>query len=170
MRSKDSHGSLVSVCARRLRDIRHTLPQDARGPFFNDEFGTTFGNIYALTGEGFDYAIMKDYADRLQLALQRGGRTWARWSWSACRTKKIWVEHCQHQAGVPGHSAGDGAAGPAVAECGGRRGFFLKHPAAACACGYPVNSPAWKIFATSPFRWKTRTLRLGDNRQRLSGL
>src|SRR5690606_40868446 len=38
---------------------------------FNDEFGDTFGNIYALSGEGFDYAVLKDYADRVQLELQR---------------------------------------------------------------------------------------------------
>ena len=56
---------------KKVGDIKHTLPPDAQGPFFNDEFGTTFGNIYALTGPGFDYALMKDYAERLQLALQR---------------------------------------------------------------------------------------------------
>lgn len=56
---------------KKVGDIRHTLPQGIQGPFFNDEFGTTFGNIYALTGEGFDYAVLKDYADRIQLQLQR---------------------------------------------------------------------------------------------------
>ena len=70
MRSTDIDDLWYQV-RKKVGDIRHTLPQDVRGPFFNDEFGTTFGNIYALTGKGFDYAIMKDYADRLQLALQR---------------------------------------------------------------------------------------------------
>ncbi|WP_193161570.1 efflux RND transporter permease subunit [Microbulbifer hainanensis] len=56
---------------KKVGDIRHTLPPDIQGPLFNDEFGTTFGNIYALTGSGFDYALKKDYAERLQLALQR---------------------------------------------------------------------------------------------------
>ena len=46
---------------KKISDIQHTLPQGVQGPFFNDEFGTTFGNIYALTGEGFDYAVLKDY-------------------------------------------------------------------------------------------------------------
>jgi multidrug efflux pump len=36
---------------KKISDIRYTLPQGIQGPFFNDEFGTTFGNIYALTGE-----------------------------------------------------------------------------------------------------------------------
>ncbi|KJZ37991.1 MULTISPECIES: efflux RND transporter permease subunit [Pseudomonas] len=56
---------------KKISDIRHTLPPGIQGPFFNDEFGTTFGNIYALTGDGFDYAVLKDYADRIQIQLQR---------------------------------------------------------------------------------------------------
>ena len=56
---------------KKISDIEYSLPQGTVGPFFNDEFGTTYGNIYTLTGEGFDYATLKDYADRLQLQLQR---------------------------------------------------------------------------------------------------
>lgn len=56
---------------KKVNDIRHELPSDVQGPFFNDEFGDTFGNIYVLTGKGFDYAVLKEYADRLQLQLQR---------------------------------------------------------------------------------------------------
>lgn len=56
---------------KKVGDIRHTLPPGAQGPFFNDEFGDTFGNIYALTGDGFSYALLKDYAERLKLELLR---------------------------------------------------------------------------------------------------
>lgn len=56
---------------KKVGDIRGTLPQGVQGPFFNDEFGDTFGNLYALTGEGFDYAVLKDYAERIELELQR---------------------------------------------------------------------------------------------------
>ena len=56
---------------KKVSDMRHTLPEGVQGPFFNDEFGTTYGNIYALTGDDFDYAAKKDYAERVQLALQR---------------------------------------------------------------------------------------------------
>ncbi len=48
---------------KKLGDIQHTLPQGVRGPFFNDEFGDTFGNLYALTGDGFTYAELRDFAD-----------------------------------------------------------------------------------------------------------
>jgi multidrug efflux pump len=46
-----------------MGDIRHTLPQGTQGPFFNDEFGDTFGNLYAITGDGFDYADLRRFAD-----------------------------------------------------------------------------------------------------------
>jgi len=70
MRSTDMENLWYQI-RKKVNDIRHTLPQGVQGPFFNDEFGTTFGNIYALTGQGFDYAVLKDYADRVQLQLQR---------------------------------------------------------------------------------------------------
>lgn len=69
LRSKDI-GPLWYQVRKKIGDIRPTLPSDVVGPFFNDEFGDTFGNIYALTGEGFDYAVLKDYAERVQLSLQ----------------------------------------------------------------------------------------------------
>ncbi|MEO7404699.1 MAG: efflux RND transporter permease subunit [Burkholderiales bacterium] len=52
-------------------DMRDSLPAGVRGPFFNDEFGETYGNIYALTGQGFTYAQMKLYADRVRAELLR---------------------------------------------------------------------------------------------------
>ncbi|MFT5532070.1 MAG: multidrug efflux pump [Candidatus Paceibacteria bacterium] len=48
---------------KKIGDIRATLPAGVNGPFFNDEFGDTYGSIVALSGEGFTYAEVKDYAD-----------------------------------------------------------------------------------------------------------
>jgi len=56
---------------KKVGDIRNTLPQGIQGPFFNDEFGDTFGNIYALTGDGFTYAQLKETADRIRNQLLR---------------------------------------------------------------------------------------------------
>ena len=56
---------------KKIGDIRHTLPPGVQGPFFNDEFGDTFGNIYALTGDGYDDAQLRDYAERIKLELLR---------------------------------------------------------------------------------------------------
>ncbi|MEN3277680.1 MAG: multidrug efflux pump [Massilia sp.] len=48
---------------KKIGDIQGTLPAGVIGPFFNDEFGDTYGSIFALSGDGFTYAEMKDYAD-----------------------------------------------------------------------------------------------------------
>ena len=56
---------------KRIGDMRHTLPTGAQGPFFNDEFGDTFGNIFALTGQGFSHADKKIYIDRIRRELLR---------------------------------------------------------------------------------------------------
>ncbi|MEO7934789.1 MAG: efflux RND transporter permease subunit [Dokdonella sp.] len=56
---------------KKVSDVRSNLPADIRGPFFNDEFGDTYGNIYALTGEGFDDGDLRDYAERVKLELLR---------------------------------------------------------------------------------------------------
>ena len=68
-------GSLVPDIFYQVRkkvgDIRHTLPTGIQGPFFNDEYGDVFGNIYALTAEGLDYPQLKDIAERIRDQLLR---------------------------------------------------------------------------------------------------
>ena len=76
---------------KKVADIRHTLPPEIQGPFFNDEFGTTFGNIYALTGAGFDYAVLKDFADRIQIQLQRV-KDVGKVELVGLQDEKIWIE------------------------------------------------------------------------------
>ena len=76
---------------KKVADIRHTLPPEIQGPFFNDEFGTTFGNIYALTGKGFDYAVLKDYADRIQIHLQRV-KDVGKVELIGLQDEKVWIE------------------------------------------------------------------------------
>ena len=76
---------------KKVGDIRQTLPEGTVGPFFNDEFGDTFGNIYALTGKGFDYAVLKDYADRIQLSLQRVPDV-GKVDLVGLQDQKVWIE------------------------------------------------------------------------------
>ncbi|AJE14678.1 MULTISPECIES: efflux RND transporter permease subunit [Stutzerimonas] len=90
MRSKDIPELWYQI-RKKIGDIRHTLPPGVIGPFFNDEFGTTFGNIYALTGPGFDYAVLKDYADRIQLQLQRVANV-GKVELIGLQDEKIWIE------------------------------------------------------------------------------
>jgi multidrug efflux pump len=90
MRSKDIPDLWYQI-RKKIGDIQHTFPPGVQGPFFNDEFGTTFGNIYALTGDGFDYAILKDYADRIQLQLQRV-KSVGKVELIGLQDEKIWIE------------------------------------------------------------------------------
>ena len=76
---------------KKVGDIKHQLPSGVQGPFFNDEFGDTFGNIYVLTGKDFDYAVLKEYADRLQLQLQRV-KDVGKVDLVGLQDQKIWIE------------------------------------------------------------------------------
>ncbi len=55
---------------KKLDDIRHTLPAGVQGPYPNDEFGDVQINIFALTGDGFDLAALRRYADQIALDLK----------------------------------------------------------------------------------------------------
>lgn len=46
-----------------LTDIQNTLPQGVYGPYFNDQFGDVFGNIYAFTADGLSMRQLRDYAE-----------------------------------------------------------------------------------------------------------
>ena len=76
---------------KKIGDIRHTLPAGVVGPFFNDEFGDTFGNIYALQADGLDYATLKDYAERIELELHRVPDV-AKVELIGLQDEKIWIE------------------------------------------------------------------------------
>lgn len=48
---------------RNIGDIRHTLPQGVVGPVFNDDFGSTFGIIYAFTADGYTFRELRDHVE-----------------------------------------------------------------------------------------------------------
>src|SRR6516225_10152562 len=52
-----------------IGDIRHTLPAGVAGPFFNDEFGDTYGIIYGFTAEGFTHRELRDYVENVRSRL-----------------------------------------------------------------------------------------------------
>lgn len=56
---------------KKLGDIRHTLPPEALGPFYNDEFGDVFGSIYAFTAEGFTHSELRNYVERARQEVLR---------------------------------------------------------------------------------------------------
>jgi multidrug efflux pump len=52
-----------------IGDMRHTLPAGVVGPFFNDEFGDTYGIIYGFTADGFTHRELRDYVEDIRSRL-----------------------------------------------------------------------------------------------------
>jgi multidrug efflux pump subunit AcrB len=47
-----------------IGDIQNQFPQGTLGPFFNDEFGDVFGNVYAFTADGLTMRQLRDYVEQ----------------------------------------------------------------------------------------------------------
>ncbi|MFG1295705.1 efflux RND transporter permease subunit [Xanthobacter variabilis] len=54
---------------KKVADIIPTLPSGVSGPFFDDEFGDTFGTIYGFTAEGFSDRELRDRLDTVRTDL-----------------------------------------------------------------------------------------------------
>ena len=120
-------------CARRSATSRPRLPEGVVGPFFNDEFGDTFGNIYALTGDGLRLrgaeGLRRPHpAGTAARRRRRQGRT------DRPAGREDLDRAVEHQAGHARHSAERGAAGAGPAERGDRRPASSRPPATACSC------------------------------------
>jgi multidrug efflux pump subunit AcrB len=88
---------------KKIGDVRGTLPMGVQGPFFNDEFGDTFGSIFAISGDGFTYAEVKDYADFVRQQLL-AVKTVSKVEMYGVQDEKIFIEFSTRkfaQLGVP---------------------------------------------------------------------
>src|SRR5215470_3787608 len=56
---------------KKVSDVKNTLPANVQGPFFNDEFGDTFGIIYAFTSDGYSFSELHDYVESARRELLR---------------------------------------------------------------------------------------------------
>ena len=54
---------------KKVNDARPGLPQGVQRVMVNDDFGDVYGVFFALTGDGFSYTEMKDFADVLKREL-----------------------------------------------------------------------------------------------------
>ena len=76
---------------KKIGDMRGTLPSGVVGPYFNDEFGDVYGVIYALQGDGFSPAELKDEADRIRQDLL-GVKNVAKVELFGAQDEKIYIE------------------------------------------------------------------------------
>ena len=145
---------------KKIGDIRHTLPPQVQGPFFNDEFGTTFGNIYALTGQGFDYAVLKDYADRIQLQLQRIENV-GKVELLGLQDEKIWIELSNLKAatlGVPLQAVQEALEAQNAVSASG----FVETPSDRVQLRVSGNFETVEQIRDFPIRVAGRSFRIGD--------
>ncbi|WP_373974291.1 efflux RND transporter permease subunit [Chitinibacter sp. SCUT-21] len=70
VRAKEVNDAWYQV-RKRLNDTKGKLPQGVAGPFFNDEFGETYGSLYAFTADGFSSAELKEYVEKVRTELLR---------------------------------------------------------------------------------------------------
>jgi multidrug efflux pump len=56
---------------KKVADIKHLLPEEILGPYFNDEFGDVFGSVYAIVPDGYNYADIKLKAEDIRRELLR---------------------------------------------------------------------------------------------------
>jgi len=76
---------------KKINDMRHTLPAGVQGPFPNDEFGDAFGNVFALTGDGYTLADLRRQADRIAQELRRVPDV-AKVDLIGVQDERIWIE------------------------------------------------------------------------------
>jgi multidrug efflux pump len=76
---------------KKIGDIRPTLPQGVQGPAFNDEFGDTFGNLYAFTSDGFSYAELRRFVDQARDEFLRVGDV-SKVQYVGVQDEKVFVE------------------------------------------------------------------------------
>ncbi len=57
------------ILRKKIRDARSKLPQQAELPVIVDDFGDVYGMFYAVTGDGFSYEELNDYAQYLKREL-----------------------------------------------------------------------------------------------------
>ena len=63
---KDDLAQIWDEMRRKINDMKGQLPVGVIDPIINDDFGDVYGVFLAITGEGYDYEEIADYADFLR--------------------------------------------------------------------------------------------------------
>ena len=74
-----------------VHDIQLTFPRGVVGPFFNDDFGDVFGNVYAFTSDGIDDRQLRDYVEEVRrgiLTIPNAGKV----TLLGAQDEVIWLE------------------------------------------------------------------------------
>jgi multidrug efflux pump subunit AcrB len=67
--NKDSLPQVWDELRQKINDRQRTLPPGTQATLVNNDFGDVYGTFYALTGDGYSYADLKEFAKYLQREL-----------------------------------------------------------------------------------------------------
>ena len=133
---------------KKIGDIRNQFPAGIQGPFFNDEFGDTYTNIYALTGDGFGYRELKEFGDKVRAELLRVPGV-AKVDFFGEQDEKIFIELSNSKLATLGVEPAQIIETLAQAERGGGVGRVRHRAPTASTCGRPARSTTSTRSATS---------------------
>ena len=146
---------------KKVGDIAATLPQGVQGPFFNDEFGDVYTNIYALEGDGFSPAQLHDYADQLRTVLLRVPGV-GKVDYFGDPDQHIYVEISNAQLTRLAHHAAAARARRSTRRTPSRPSARSPRPTTACSCARAAQFKDVQALADTLIRINNRTFRLGD--------
>jgi len=81
---------------KKVGDLKVSLPSTTVGPFFDDEFGDTYGIIYAFTAQGFSHRDLRDYVETVRDELLHMPDV-AKIETLGAQDEKIYVDFSSHQ-------------------------------------------------------------------------
>ncbi len=101
--SSDRLPQIWDEVRKKVRDLGTSLPPGAGSPVVGDDFGDVYGFLFALTGDGFSYDELEDYADALkkELSLVEGVARVETWG---TQTRCIYIDAQETQLTLLGIS------------------------------------------------------------------
>lgn len=101
--SKQALQSIWSKLRNKVNDAQSELPPGAQTSIVNDDFGDVYGVYYLLTGDGFTYKELEDYAKKLRTDVLSVDGV-AKVSLSGLQSEAIYVEVSRERAAALGQS------------------------------------------------------------------
>jgi multidrug efflux pump subunit AcrB len=86
---------------KKIGDIKQDLPSGVQGPFFDDEFGDTYGIIYAFTSDGFSPRQLRDELEKVRTEILRVPDV-AKVDFIGTQDEKIYLEFSTQQLAALG--------------------------------------------------------------------
>jgi multidrug efflux pump subunit AcrB len=101
--SKDALQSIWSKLRNKVNDAQSALPPGAIASIVNDDFGDVYGVYYLLTGDGYTYKELENYAKKLRTNVLAVDGV-AKVSLSGLQKEAIYVEVSRERAAALGQS------------------------------------------------------------------